>query len=72
MLRQVAREAGISRVSARIFCMRRLSGIDAGARDVGMRTSPPPMPQIVDDSAPIVSSDRPKTLPTSRIAERPR
>jgi hypothetical protein len=37
-----------------------------------VRTAPPPMPQIEDESAPIVSSDSPKALPTSRMAERPR
>ena len=36
------------------------------------RTPADDQPQIVPDSAPMVSSDRPKTLPTSRTAERVR
>ena len=37
--------------------MRGLFDVDAGARELGVATTaPPPMPQIEEDSAPIVSS----------------
>ena len=73
VLGQMARKAIESPWRApRIFCMRGLfTSMPARASSV-VRTAPPPMPQIEEESAPIVSSDSPKALPTSRMAERPR
>ncbi len=72
MLGEMARKGLDLEASARIFCTRGLCrSIPARSSSVA-RTPPPPIPQIEEESAPIVSSDSPKTLPTSRMAERPR
>ena len=73
MLREMARESrSISRASAADLPHAPAVGDRARPRDGFGASPPPPPPQIEDDSAPMVSSERPKALPTSRIAERPR
>jgi hypothetical protein len=64
MLREMARERLNLDGERAHFLHTRAVHVDAdSARVRWLRTPPPPMPQIEEESAPIVSSDSPKTLP---------
>ncbi len=72
VLGQVPREADEFLGEAHHPLHRGIGGIDAGTRRVLRPEGGGDQPQICPDRAPTASSDRPKALPTSRIADRAR